>query len=234
MGSRRVRPLRQRRGGDRRRPADVRRRHADPRRDRGRARRRESVMADHRVLYVDRTPARRGSPSSSPRAARCAGRSRRRWRTRSGSSPAGVRWDGARFDLMPRARVLSRSGIGYDSVDVAAATARGIVVCVAADAPDRLDGRARRRPDPRRRQAPGAQPTPPPGRHRRLLRRQRGHRAGRAHARARRVRPDRPAGRSRRGGVGDGGRRLRPVRLGGRRRRRRAGPVRRAAPAAPT
>jgi phosphoglycerate dehydrogenase-like enzyme len=48
---------------------------------------------------------------------------------------SGVRWDGARFDLMPRARVLSRSGIGYDSVDVAAATARGIVVCVAADAP---------------------------------------------------------------------------------------------------
>ncbi len=36
---------------------------------------------------------------------------------------------------MPRARVLSRSGIGYDSVDVAAATARGIVVCIAADAP---------------------------------------------------------------------------------------------------
>lgn len=45
------------------------------------------------------------------------------------------RWDGARFDRMPRARVLSRSGIGYDGVDVAAATARGIVVCVAADAP---------------------------------------------------------------------------------------------------
>jgi phosphoglycerate dehydrogenase-like enzyme len=48
---------------------------------------------------------------------------------------SGVRWDGARFDQMPRARVLSRSGIGYDGVDVAAATARGIVVCVAADAP---------------------------------------------------------------------------------------------------
>ncbi len=48
---------------------------------------------------------------------------------------SGVRWDGPRFDLMPRVRVLSRSGIGYDGVDVAAATARGIVVCIAADAP---------------------------------------------------------------------------------------------------
>jgi phosphoglycerate dehydrogenase-like enzyme len=48
---------------------------------------------------------------------------------------SGVRWDGPRFDRMPRVRVLSRSGIGYDGVDVAAATARGIVVCIAADAP---------------------------------------------------------------------------------------------------
>ena len=46
-----------------------------------------------------------------------------------------VRWDGPRFDRMPHVRVLSRSGIGYDGVDVAAATARGIVVCVAAEAP---------------------------------------------------------------------------------------------------
>jgi D-3-phosphoglycerate dehydrogenase / 2-oxoglutarate reductase len=48
-----------------------------------------------------------------------------------GSSP----WDAARFDHFPRARVLSRSGIGYDNIDVAAATSRGIVVCIAADAP---------------------------------------------------------------------------------------------------
>ena len=48
---------------------------------------------------------------------------------------SGVRWDQSRMDLAPRARVLSRSGIGYDNVDVEAATARGIVVCVAADAP---------------------------------------------------------------------------------------------------
>lgn len=46
-----------------------------------------------------------------------------------------TRWDAQRFDLVPGARVLSRSGIGYDTVDVAAATARGIVVCIAPDAP---------------------------------------------------------------------------------------------------
>jgi phosphoglycerate dehydrogenase-like enzyme len=46
-----------------------------------------------------------------------------------------TRWDGPRMDLVPNARVLSRSGVGYDSVDVAAATERGIVVCIAPDAP---------------------------------------------------------------------------------------------------
>jgi phosphoglycerate dehydrogenase-like enzyme len=48
---------------------------------------------------------------------------------------SGVRWDAARLDRVPGARVLSRSGIGHDNIDVAAATARGIVVCVAAAAP---------------------------------------------------------------------------------------------------
>ena len=45
------------------------------------------------------------------------------------------RWDGPRMDAGPRLRVISRSGIGYDSVDVAAATARGIAVCIAPTAP---------------------------------------------------------------------------------------------------
>ena len=45
------------------------------------------------------------------------------------------RWDGPRMDASPRLRVISRSGIGYDSVDVAAATARGIAVCIAPTAP---------------------------------------------------------------------------------------------------
>ena len=45
------------------------------------------------------------------------------------------RWDGAAMDLAPRLRVISRTGVGYDTVDVEAATARGIAVCFAPDAP---------------------------------------------------------------------------------------------------
>jgi len=45
------------------------------------------------------------------------------------------RWDASRFDGAPLVRVLSRSGIGYDNVDVGAATERGIVVCNAPEAP---------------------------------------------------------------------------------------------------
>ena len=39
------------------------------------------------------------------------------------------------MDLAPRLRVISRTGVGYDTVDVVAATARGIAVCFAPDAP---------------------------------------------------------------------------------------------------
>src|SRR5262245_7344272 len=40
---------------------------------------------------------------------------------------AGIRrWDGTAMDLGPRLRVISRTGVGYDTVDVEAATARGI------------------------------------------------------------------------------------------------------------
>lgn len=45
------------------------------------------------------------------------------------------RWDAAAMDLGPDLRVISRTGIGYDTVDVAAANERGIVVCNAPDAP---------------------------------------------------------------------------------------------------
>jgi D-3-phosphoglycerate dehydrogenase len=45
------------------------------------------------------------------------------------------RWDGPAMDRAPRLRVISRTGVGYDSVDVAAATTRGVAVCVAPDAP---------------------------------------------------------------------------------------------------
>lgn len=49
---------------------------------------------------------------------------------------AGVRrWDGAAMDLAPGLRVISRTGVGYDTVDVAAASERGIAVCYAPDAP---------------------------------------------------------------------------------------------------
>jgi D-3-phosphoglycerate dehydrogenase len=45
------------------------------------------------------------------------------------------RYDGALMDQAPQLKVISRTGIGYDTVDVAAATARGIAVCNAPDGP---------------------------------------------------------------------------------------------------
>jgi phosphoglycerate dehydrogenase-like enzyme len=49
----------------------------------------------------------------------------------------GVRyhWDAERFGRFPNLLVVSRAGIGYDNVDVAAATAAGVVVCNAPDSP---------------------------------------------------------------------------------------------------
>jgi D-3-phosphoglycerate dehydrogenase / 2-oxoglutarate reductase len=50
---------------------------------------------------------------------------------------AGARrsWDADAFALGPKLKVISRIGIGYDNVDVAAATAAGVIVCNAPDAP---------------------------------------------------------------------------------------------------
>jgi D-3-phosphoglycerate dehydrogenase len=45
------------------------------------------------------------------------------------------RWDAAAMAGGPRLRVISRIGVGYDTVDVAAATAAGITVCYAPEAP---------------------------------------------------------------------------------------------------
>ncbi len=45
------------------------------------------------------------------------------------------RWDAEAMALGPRLRVISRIGVGYDTVDVAAATAAGITVCYAPAAP---------------------------------------------------------------------------------------------------
>jgi D-3-phosphoglycerate dehydrogenase len=45
-------------------------------------------------------------------------------------------WDGERMDgATDRLKVISRSGIGYDGVDLKAATERGLVVCNAPEAP---------------------------------------------------------------------------------------------------
>jgi phosphoglycerate dehydrogenase-like enzyme len=44
-------------------------------------------------------------------------------------------WDATRFARFPELRVVSRMGIGYDNVDVAAAERAGVVVCNAPEAP---------------------------------------------------------------------------------------------------
>jgi phosphoglycerate dehydrogenase-like enzyme len=48
---------------------------------------------------------------------------------------AGRVWDGAMMDRAPHLRVLARTGIGIDNVDLAAATARGILVTNTPDGP---------------------------------------------------------------------------------------------------
>ena len=57
-----------------------------------------------------------------------------------GDAPAAVvgikhHWDAARFAQFPNLKVLSRAGIGYDNVDIAAAEAAGVVVCNGPDSP---------------------------------------------------------------------------------------------------
>lgn len=41
----------------------------------------------------------------------------------------GAAWTAARMDWAPRLKVISRIGVGYDNIDVRAATERGIMVC---------------------------------------------------------------------------------------------------------
>ena len=48
---------------------------------------------------------------------------------------ARVHWNGELLDRAPGVKVVSRTGIGYDNVDVAAAAERGVVVCNAPEAP---------------------------------------------------------------------------------------------------
>lgn len=47
----------------------------------------------------------------------------------------GVRWDAGRFDLAPNLKVLSRTGIGVDTVDLDEATRRGVQVTNTPDGP---------------------------------------------------------------------------------------------------
>ncbi len=47
----------------------------------------------------------------------------------------GHHWDAARFSQFPNLRCVSRMGVGYDNVDVAAASAAGVTVCHAPAAP---------------------------------------------------------------------------------------------------
>jgi D-3-phosphoglycerate dehydrogenase len=47
----------------------------------------------------------------------------------------GHRWDAERFARFPDLRVISRTGIGYDNVDLVAAQAAGVVVCNGPDSP---------------------------------------------------------------------------------------------------
>ena len=48
---------------------------------------------------------------------------------------ARLRWDAERFAAAPHLKVISRTGIGYDNIDVAAAAAAGVTVCNAPVAP---------------------------------------------------------------------------------------------------
>lgn len=49
----------------------------------------------------------------------------------------GAPWTAARMDHAPRLRVISRIGVGYDNIDIRAATERGIVVCYTPYGPTR-------------------------------------------------------------------------------------------------
>ncbi|MDE0701369.1 MAG: hydroxyacid dehydrogenase [Acidimicrobiaceae bacterium] len=48
---------------------------------------------------------------------------------------SGSVWDGPRMDTAPLLQVISRAGIGFDAVDLGAATERGVVVCNAPASP---------------------------------------------------------------------------------------------------
>mgnify|MGYP003873365525 CR=1 FL=1 len=56
-------------------------------------------------------------------------------RAANGAIVGAARWDGERFDEAPDLRVLARTGIGVDAVDLAEATRRGVLVTNTPDGP---------------------------------------------------------------------------------------------------
>lgn len=91
-------------------------------------------MADVPLLYVDRLLPAGVVELAAGRCAFC-GPAPEELGAAVGVVAGASRWDAVRLAGGPALRVLSRTGVGYDNVDVGAATARGIVVCTAPDAP---------------------------------------------------------------------------------------------------
>lgn len=92
-------------------------------------------MTELPVLYIDR-PLPAGIDQVFAGRARVVGPELTDLADADGVVAGADRWDGQRMDGgSERLRVISRSGIGYDGVDLAAATERGLVVCNAPDAP---------------------------------------------------------------------------------------------------
>ena len=59
----------------------------------------------------------------------------------------GAAFDGPALDRAPNLLIIARTGVGYDTVDVPACTARDIAVVNAPDAPTYLDRRTGDHPD---------------------------------------------------------------------------------------
>lgn len=91
-------------------------------------------MADRPLLYVDRVLPAGVVELAAGRCAFC-GPAPEELGAAVGVVAGASLWDAVRLSGGPLLRVLSRTGVGYDNVDVAAAAARGIVVCTAPDAP---------------------------------------------------------------------------------------------------